>query len=136
MEHIKSINEFFSFKEDFQRGKQKAIELSKGEEGKSFLRELIDNIKSLGSEKIEALKAKIQKFMNNPEEIKESNYIKEGFENIINRIGNILGLGAILGSLLGGFATFVSGALSGEPFFMIVGLIFTFIGLAIGGAQK
>jgi hypothetical protein len=25
MEHIKSINEFFSFKEDFQRGKQKAI---------------------------------------------------------------------------------------------------------------
>ena len=145
MEHIKSINEFFSFskaKEEFQRGQDLAKEYSN--KNPEVLSQIQSNIENLDPEKKSILSKvvnKLKSLTKKPEEVEniigESILLEElsgfldGFSKILDKIGRWLGIGTLLATIFGGAGTTLYALAQGETSMAILGLIVFFIGIGL-----
>ena len=147
MEHIKSINEFFSFskaKEELQKGQDLAKECL--EENPEVVSKIQSNIENLSPEKKGILSKVINKLKSlteKPEEVEEveniigesilleeSGYV-DGFFKILEKIGKWLGIGTLLATIFGGAGTTLYALAQGETSMAILGLIVFFIGIGL-----
>ena len=140
MEHIKSINEFFSFNksiEEFQKGQILAKEyLNKNPE---VLSEIQSNIENLSPEKKSILSKivnKLKSLTEKPEEVE--NVIGDDllesesrFSKILDKIGRWLGIGTLLITLFGGAITTLYALMQEQTTMAIIGLIVFFIGTGL-----
>ncbi len=141
MEHIKSINEFFSFskaKEEFQKGQKLAKEYSN--KNPEVLSEIQSNIENLIPEKkgiLSKIVDKLKGLTEKPEEVEniigESILLEDlsGFSKILDKIGKWLGIGTLLATIFGGAATTLYALAQGETSMAILGLIVFFIGTGL-----
>jgi hypothetical protein len=141
MEHIKSINEFFSFskaKEEFQRGQDLAKNCLK--DNPEVLSQIQSNIENLDTEKKSILSKvfnKLKSLTEKPEEVEniigESILLEDlsGFFKILEKIGKWLGIGTLLATIFGGAGTTLYALAQGETSMAILGLIVFFIGIGL-----
>ena len=140
MEHIKSINEFFTFskaKEEFQKGQILAKEYLNG--NPEVLSEIQSNIENLSPEKkgiLSKVVNKLKSLTEKPEEVE--NIIGDDlleseskFSKILDKIGKWLGIGTLLATLFGGAGTTFYALAHGETSMAILGLIVFFIGTGL-----